>query len=263
MTKPELEDDPEVTKFRRQYVHDLVDAEAVVPEQLRMIQTGIRGDQHGTAWYDSSSGVYITMGNKAGSYQSPYQAQYSDAVRRYRETQFPSAWLDFGCGDGQLLELVGHGQGYDPVTRPEWPEGKFDLITLYHVLEHLDSPVETLQKLGEQLTEDGILHIEVPSAKDVLLQVESFRKHTLWVEHRVLHTPESMKKTLRHAGFEVLSLEHYQRYGLLNHIKWLGGGLVLELMDLSGFTGPTVDSYQRALIVTGQTDTFIVKARKK
>jgi len=40
--------------------------------------------------------------------------------------------------------------------------GKFDLIMLKHVLEHLDNPIEQLVSVRDHLTKDGHLFIEVP-----------------------------------------------------------------------------------------------------
>jgi 2-polyprenyl-3-methyl-5-hydroxy-6-metoxy-1,4-benzoquinol methylase len=44
------------------------------------------------------------------------------------------------------------------------PEGKtFDLITMFHVLEHLEFPVEELARLSASLSPNGLFAIEVPN----------------------------------------------------------------------------------------------------
>lgn len=43
------------------------------------------------------------------------------------------------------------------------PEKGFGLVTVFHVLEHLEFPVEDLSRLALSLAEDGILAIEVPN----------------------------------------------------------------------------------------------------
>ncbi len=53
--------------------------------------------------------------------------------------------VDFYCGDFQNL-----------------PKDKFDLIILWHVLEHLANPGELLLKLKDLLTDEGFLLIQVP-----------------------------------------------------------------------------------------------------
>jgi 2-polyprenyl-3-methyl-5-hydroxy-6-metoxy-1,4-benzoquinol methylase len=40
---------------------------------------------------------------------------------------------------------------------------RFDLITMFHVLEHLEFPVEELERLSEALSDTGIFVLEVPN----------------------------------------------------------------------------------------------------
>ena len=42
-------------------------------------------------------------------------------------------------------------------------DGKFDVITMFHVMEHIPNPVKTFKKLYDLLNEDGSLFIEVPN----------------------------------------------------------------------------------------------------
>ena len=51
--------------------------------------------------------------------------------------------------------------------------------------------------------------------------VEAFKKFTLWSQHLVLHTRESLEKLLLYAGFKNIIIQGVQRFGLSNHICWL------------------------------------------
>jgi 2-polyprenyl-3-methyl-5-hydroxy-6-metoxy-1,4-benzoquinol methylase len=42
-------------------------------------------------------------------------------------------------------------------------DGKFDVITMFHVMEHIPDPIKTFKKLYDLLNEDGFLFIEVPN----------------------------------------------------------------------------------------------------
>ena len=42
-------------------------------------------------------------------------------------------------------------------------DGKFDVITMFHVMEHIPDPVKTFKKLYDLLNQDGSLFIEVPN----------------------------------------------------------------------------------------------------
>lgn len=71
-------------------------------------------------------------------------------------------------------------------------EGNLDVITLFHVLEHLPDALETLNQLRERLKLGGCLIVEVPHAKVFLLQsvdIQEFRDFTFWSEHLIQGTP--------------------------------------------------------------------------
>ena len=73
---------------------------------------------------------------------------------------------------------------------------KFDSIFLFHVFEHLVNPIEVLTQLQSKLKKNGNLIIEVPHANNLLLKklkIKSFINFTLWSEHLILHTKQSLK----------------------------------------------------------------------
>lgn len=74
---------------------------------------------------------------------------------------------------------------------------RFDLITLMHVLEHLEHPVQTLKQLKEELlSEDGLLLVEVPN----------FYAHDSYeLAHLSCFTEHTLHQLLKQAGFEVLA----------------------------------------------------------
>lgn len=94
--------------------------------------------------------------------------------------------LDFGCGAGAFAtwmsehgydvtglepySLGGQLPGGDHLRFVEQPLeaageglGKFDVITMWHVLEHLHTPVDTLKNLVKHLAPDGVLIVSVPN----------------------------------------------------------------------------------------------------
>ena len=101
---------------------------------------------------------------------------------------------------------------------------KFDIITMFHVLEHIPYQLKVLKNLKKKLKNKGKIIIEVPHAQDFLLEIlnlESFKKFTFWSEHLVLHTEKSLKKLLKEAGYKNIRINFYQSYILNNHFGWM------------------------------------------
>lgn len=140
----------------------------------------------------------------------------------------------------------------------------FDVVTLFHVLEHLSRPVEMLQDIRSRMKPGAKLVIEVPHARDFLhytLESEAFKKFTFWSEHLVLHTADSLRRTISLAGFGNVTVKGFQRYGLENHLHWLvkqkpgGHESWAHLHDAAVKT-----AYQGLLQSINQTDTLLAFA---
>jgi 2-polyprenyl-3-methyl-5-hydroxy-6-metoxy-1,4-benzoquinol methylase len=207
-----------------------------------------------------------------------------DNIRRfeqYKDKIIDSDILDFGCGLGGYLNLTkeisrsstgmelnqGNREtlkknGIDCFDSFEEINGHtFDLITLNHVFEHLLDPLETLTNLRKLLKDDGLLIIEVPHARDILIEsfnIEAFRDFIFWSEHLILHTKESLTKFACHSGLALIKIEGFQRYPISNHYHWLldgkpGGHEVYSQLNKNSFH----ENYQDFLAELNQTDTLI------
>lgn len=77
----------------------------------------------------------------------------------------------------------------------------FDLITMFHVLEHLSDPVGALRLIGERLSPGGRLYIEVPNATRATSPTYMFFKaHTLYFDQT------SLSNLLAAAGYDTVAL---------------------------------------------------------
>jgi 2-polyprenyl-3-methyl-5-hydroxy-6-metoxy-1,4-benzoquinol methylase len=106
--------------------------------------------------------------------------------------------LDFGCGTGAFLKFTKDKGwnviGMEPdksarekastllgssVLSPEellhLSSNKFDVITLWHVLEHVHALHETLENFRKVLNQDGILVIAVPNHAYVSMLSEKYK----------------------------------------------------------------------------------------
>ena len=148
--------------------------------------------------------------------------------------------LDFGCGWGGFLKKTIKAKSLSGVElRKECIfyikknikkilvsdnlnnlNEKYDIITMFHVLEHIPYQIETLKELKKKLTKNGKIIVEVPSANDLLLKLKEFKKFTFWSEHLILHTENSLRKILKVSGFKKINIKYYQRYNFSNHLGW-------------------------------------------
>lgn len=215
--------------------------------------------------------------------------RYQDANRRFASNQrlvSGKKIADFGCGNGDFLKLMRshctsiigielqsdfiknlNDEGI-PCTNDihSINDNSLDVIVSFHVIEHLPQPIETLTALRDKLVSGGQILIEVPHANDFLLSViqcEQFKQFTLWSQHLVLHTRESLRRLLQHVGFEEIQIEGVQRYPLSNHLSWIAtgkpGGHKSQLASLD--SNELRNAYENSLARLDATDTLVAIAK--
>jgi SAM-dependent methyltransferase len=196
-------------------------------------------------------------------------------------------YLDFGTGLGGVLDLFKNVaktisgielqrgirdhltlEGYKMYESLQEIDShvKFDIISLFHVFEHLSTPLKYLYDLKDKLKENGKIIIEVPHANDALLtlfEIDEFKKFTFWSEHLILHTRASLEIYLKKAGYKNIIISGYQRYPLANHLYWLnekkpGGHIAYNFLSNNIIN----NSYQDLLSKIDKTDTLIAIAEK-
>lgn len=218
-----------------------------------------------------------------------YTSRLGDNIRRAKDFGGlirNKCWLDFGCGLGGMLDEMAseakHAIGLEPsraradlvkakghsvaLSMDEIEAETLDVVTMFHVLEHLTDPLRELEKIRARLKPDGVLLIEVPHARDALFTLygsEDFKTFTFWSEHLVLHTRQSLTLLLKAAGFSAVEVTGYQRYPLANHLHWLAkhkpGGH--ELWSFLNSTGLQTE-YEAVLSKLDRTDTLIAVCRQ-
>ncbi|MDX1959910.1 MAG: class I SAM-dependent methyltransferase [Leptospiraceae bacterium] len=96
------------------------------------------------------------------------------------------------CGDFMKLELM----------------DKYDLITLNKVLEHVENPVEMLQKTKLTLKKDGLIYIEVPDGE--IAETEGKNREEFTIDHPHNFSIASTALLVERAGLKVLKIERLQ-----------------------------------------------------
>lgn len=144
-----------------------------------------------------------------------------------KKLKIKGSLLDIGCGSGLFLKTAGdygfNAEGIDvsqtaltfakesfklKVSDEKIEDliannKKYDFVTLWHVLEHFTNPKEELTKIKNLLNPGGILLIEVPNLNSLKFKFSKNKwkggNHPLY--HRTFFTSDSLKKTLKLAGF--------------------------------------------------------------
>ncbi|WP_211109393.1 class I SAM-dependent methyltransferase [Azospirillum tabaci] len=277
----------------------VIDRDAVIPYHprvrdrddvtvLRCTRSGViflaRTDHMNLAHYEGKDGAFAVQ--DGDSVLTP--AELDDSARRAADFGAfirGRRWLDVGCGRGGVLDRL-HSDAREAVgvepnatqrgaaTRrglhvvgslTKLGDRRFDTITLFHVFEHLLEPERMLADLRARLAPDGQLVIEVPHARDALLDLydcEAFRRFTLWSEHLVLHTRESLEALVRAAGYTDVTITGYQRYPVANHLHWLRHGRPGGHALWSELAGEALhNAYAATLDALDRTDTLVAHVR--
>lgn len=146
------------------------------------------------------------------------------------------------------------------------PKSGYDIITLFHVLEHLPDPIQKLTELSSLLNDSGEIIVEIPNADDALLTLyenEAFSKFTYWSCHLFLFNTKTLKLLADKAALKVNYIKQVQRYGIANHLYWLskgkpGGHDVWDFLD-----GTEINKvYAEKLDAIEKCDTIIVSLSK-
>ncbi len=134
----------------------------------------------------------------------------------------PHRLLDIGASSGRLLHIatqkfncvsvgIEPGDNYRAYASQNFKlylniesliaasEKQFDVITMSHVLEHLDEPIKFLSTLRKYvLQEDGVLFIEVPNL---------YGHSCFEPAHLYAFTDKTLSMMLRMAGFDILKVK--------------------------------------------------------
>ena len=184
-------------------------------------------------------------------------------VRRYVVLDASSRVLDLGCGAGTFLARVkattgAHATGVDfkdlsglpwmnaidfRCGRPQEQrfDRPFDLITLWHFLEHDYQPQATLAQARDWLAQRGRMVIEVPRLDSVSFRAFGNRWPGLQApQHTVLYSRGTLLAMVERAGLEVIE---WLPWGAFPAYFYLFAGVAFKLLrgrglDLGRAVGP-------------------------
>ncbi len=163
------------------------------------------------------------------------QCRRAKAARLAKRVPCGAVVLDVGCGDGSFLAELGalgdfelHGLeldgpaarraqrnpkiqvGVGDVLEAGYPVERFDMVTLFHVFEHLAEPKSTLDELYKIVKIGGTLVLSFPNAGS--LQARVFKGEWLHLDpprHLFLQDPAAAERAFRAAGFAIVGRRYF------------------------------------------------------
>jgi len=184
-------------------------------------------------------------------------------VRRFAGTRRGARVLDVGCGAGTFLVAARGalaasvcGVDFKDLSQLPWLRGvdfrhglfyeqefagDFDLVTMWHFLEHDYDPARTLSHARSVLAPEGRLVIEVPRLDSVSFRLYRERWPGLQApQHTALYSRESLRAMVSGAGLEII---HHLPYGAFPAYFYLFAGAAFKRLkgrglDLNRAVGP-------------------------
>ncbi len=176
-------------------------------------------------------------------------------VRRYYTLNANTQVLDVGCGAASfLLELkrrfgaqitgvdfkdLSILPGFDQLKfhcglfyEQKLARQQFDIITMWHFLEHDYDPVRTLTHARELLSKDGYLIVEVPRLDSLTYRLYRNRWPGLQApQHTALYSRKTLEAMFNKTGYEIID---YLPYGAFPAYFYLFAGLAFTFLKGRG-----------------------------
>lgn len=155
--------------------------------------------------------------------------------------------LDIGCGRGWMISIL-KSMGWEvygtelsvesssfareslnlnvltkKVADCNFQSGYFDVVTLWHVLEHLPDPISGLREINRVLKDNGALVVEVPDFGGFQARLFGNKWFHLDSPRHLFHfTDKTLKRCLEDTGFKVIKRRNlsweYDLFGFVQSI---------------------------------------------
>lgn len=164
-----------------------------------------------------------------------FTRRYKKNLRNIKEYTSTGKLLDVGCNIGFFLK-VARDEGFettgvelnkesaaygreqfgldirsDYLENIAFKEGRFDVVTLFDVLEHVPDMTSFLKEVHRLLKPGGLLTVQLPNIASLMADLT--RSHWSWLtppDHLYHFTPETVTRLLEQHGFVVRHLRTWE-----------------------------------------------------
>lgn len=101
-------------------------------------------------------------------------------------------------------------------------ENEFDLVVMFHTLEHVSDPMSVLRAIHTSLKEGGVFMGEVPNQDDWRIKIfdnEIVKRFHYDPFHNYYFSPKTLTSYLKKCGFRDVKLETVERYNSLTQLR--------------------------------------------
>jgi 2-polyprenyl-3-methyl-5-hydroxy-6-metoxy-1,4-benzoquinol methylase len=177
---------------------------------------------------------------------------FARGLKRIAQLRPPGRLLDVGCSYGAFM-LLAQKAGWNvsgvelsnftaqfareerrldvysgTVEQAAYPEGHFDAVTLWDVIEHFDNPVATLKEIHRIMAPGAILLVFTINQESLLTTVGHLLyrlsltrwKHLMtlfyYIHHNFFFSPRTISTFLRRVGFEIADIQ----FGAAHVARW-------------------------------------------
>jgi len=183
-------------------------------------------EYYGDSYRKAVSGAHVTTCNRKNLYHKAFLDEEMKAWAKAGKSL-----VDYGCAQGAFLKMLRDSYGFDQknLYGTEWTSGfrewarqmygikvteeidktkKYDVISLYRVLEHLQDPDVKLRDLMKLLKPGGVFYISIPIWFDYLQnppggQTNDF-EDLFHIDHINTFSWQSIKNLLNKVGLKVV-----------------------------------------------------------
>lgn len=204
---------------------------------FRFIDTSVQNYPHDAQFaHDESEFVLIRP-------DQPHIQRRIRDVLRFRDP--PGVALDIGCGKGEVA-LALRARGFECVgidikpniishLRTHYPQVtwrcalvdellsmslRFDVLTMYHVLEHISDPRATLAKVRSLANPGALIVIEVPHVNGLAAWLKGTDWHYYKIDHVNYFRTADLRRLALELDMTILGVRGYQHFSYPQDIFW-------------------------------------------